>query len=85
VDGLSRVKNCSPSSRIPIPLSHPFSFIIAAEEIAIGNTFATKLSKFGAIPGYTFESPLDSFIGTLVSRTATRRSRPSEVFRGLQS
>jgi len=53
------VENCSSSSKIPIPISHPFTFTIAAEEIAIGNTFGTKFSKFRATPGNTFESPLD--------------------------
>jgi len=53
------VENCSSSSKIPIPISRPFSFTIAAEEIAIGNTFGTRFSKFRATPGNTFESPLD--------------------------
>jgi hypothetical protein len=57
--GLSRVENCSSSSKIPIPISRPFSFTIAAEEIAIGNIFATKFSQFRATAGHTFESPLD--------------------------
>jgi NADPH2:quinone reductase len=52
------VENCSSSSKIPIQLSRPFSFTIATEEIAIGNTFATKFSKFRATAGDTFESPL---------------------------
>jgi len=52
------VENCSSSSKTPIPISRPFSFTIAAEEIAIGNTFGTKFSKFRATPN-TFESPLD--------------------------
>jgi hypothetical protein len=53
------VENRSSSSKIPIQLSRPFSFTIAAEEIAIGNTFATKFSKFRATAGNTFDSPLD--------------------------
>jgi hypothetical protein len=32
---------------------------IAAEEIVIGSTFATKFSKFRATAGNTFKSPLD--------------------------
>ena len=57
--GLSRVENCSSSSKILLPIGRPFSFTIAAEEIAIGNTFGTKFSKFRATPGNTFESPLE--------------------------
>ena len=57
--GLSRVENCSLSSKILLPIGCPFSFTIAAEEIAIGNTFGTKFSKFLATPGNTFESPLE--------------------------
>ncbi len=53
------MENCSSSSKTPIPISRPFSFTIGAEEIAIGNTFGTRFSKFRATPGNTFESPLD--------------------------
>jgi hypothetical protein len=40
--------------------SRPFSFTIAAEEIVIGSTFATKFSKFRATVGNTLKSPLDN-------------------------
>jgi hypothetical protein len=40
-------------------MSRTFSFTIAAEAIAIGNTFATKFSEFRPTAGKTFESPLD--------------------------
>ena len=46
-------------SKIPIPISRPFSFTIAAEEIVIGSTFATKFPKFRTTAGNTFKSPLD--------------------------
>jgi hypothetical protein len=48
--GLSRVEKCSSSSKIPIPISRPFSFTIVAEEIVIGSTFATKFQSSGPPP-----------------------------------
>jgi len=57
--GLSRVEKRSSSSKIPLPISRPFSFTIAADEVVIGSTFATKFSKFRATAGSTFKSPLD--------------------------
>ena len=43
----------------PNPNQPPFFSTIAAEEIVIGSTFATKFSKFMATAGSTFKSPLD--------------------------
>jgi len=67
--GLSRVEKCSSSSKIPIPIIRPFSFTIAAEEIVIGSTFATKFSKFRATAGNTFKSPLDIVAGSTPGQT----------------
>ena len=68
------MENCSSSSKIPIPIGRPFSFTIAAEEIAIGNTFGTKFSKFGATPGNTFESPLDLLLSNQLRCTPEAQS-----------
>ena len=72
--GLSRVENCSSSSKIPIPMGRPFSFTIAAEQIAIGNTFGTKFSKFGATPSNTFKSPLDLLLSNQLRCTPEAQS-----------
>ena len=43
----------------PNPDQPPFFSTIAAEEIVIGSTFATKFSKFRATAVNIFNSPLD--------------------------
>jgi hypothetical protein len=69
------VEKRSSSSKIPIPISRPFSFTIAAEEIVIGSTFATKFSKFRTTAGNTFKSPLDIEIKNSGSASSSRRRK----------
>jgi hypothetical protein len=59
----------------PNPNQPPFSFTIAAEEIVIGSTFATKFSKFRATVGNTFKSPLDIEIKNSGSASSSRGRR----------
>ena len=66
------MEKCSSSSKIPIAISRPFSFTIAAEEIVIGSTFATKFSKFRTTAGNTFKSPLDIEIKNSGSASSSR-------------
>jgi hypothetical protein len=66
------VEKCSSGSKIPIPISRLFSFTIAAEEIVIGSTFATKFSKFRPTAVNTFNSPLDIEIKNSGSASSSR-------------
>ncbi len=56
----------------PNPSQPPLFFTIAAEEIVIGSTFATKFSKFRATAGNTFTSPLDIEIKNSGSASSSR-------------
>ena len=63
----------------PNPNQPPLFFTIAAEEIVIGSTFATKFSKFRTTAVYTFDSPLDIEIKNSGSASSSRgRKVPSK-------